>query len=132
MKCPHCAVTVHLDWWNTNLPISPQIVGNHVAMTARCPNCKKDIVQIGDRDINNHRSNWKIVVPPDVSRGPVPSEVPLDIAEDYSQACRTLSISSKASAALSRRCLQNMLNGRGYNSANLAKQIQAVLDEPDS
>jgi len=132
MKCPHCAVTVHLNWWTEGLHLSSQGVASHVTKTARCPNCTKDIVQIGDRDLHNNFSNFQIVIPLDVSREPVPSEVPPDIAEDYSQACRTLRISSKASAALSRRCLQNMLHGRGYHSRDLAKQIQAILDEPDT
>ncbi len=132
MKCPHCAVTVHITWSTNYLQITPQISANYVAMAARCPSCKKDIIQIGDRDIHNNFSNWQIVIPPDLFREPVPSEVPLDIAEDYSQACRTLRLSSKASAALSRRCLQNMLNGRGYRGKDLAKQIQSILDEPDT
>ena len=40
-------------------------------------------------------------------------------------------ISAKASAALSRRCLQNMLHAHGYKAKdNLAKEIDLLLNEP--
>ena len=40
---------------------------------------------------------------------PVPPEVPSNLAEDFIEACVVLSDSPKASAALSRRCLQTLL-----------------------
>jgi hypothetical protein len=40
-------------------------------------------------------------------------------------------ISHKASAALSRRCLQAILESKGYKQKDLAKQIDALLNEPD-
>jgi hypothetical protein len=51
------------------------------------------------------------------------------LADDYEEACRALPISKKASAALSRRCLQAVLRDQGYNQANLAQQIDALLKE---
>ncbi|MDT0506660.1 DUF4145 domain-containing protein [Novosphingobium sp. MMS21-SN21R] len=60
---------------------------------------------------------------------PPPPEVPVILAKDYSEANQVLSISPKASAALARRCLQFMLQEAGYKSDNLAKQVQAAIDE---
>jgi hypothetical protein len=40
-----------------------------------------------------------------------------------------LPISAKASAALSRRCLQNMLHAHGYRARDLANEIDLLLGE---
>jgi hypothetical protein len=65
------------------------------------------------------------------SRGPISKEVPREIAEDYVEACNVLPISSKASAALSRRCLQNMLHAHGYKDRDLSKEIELLFNEKD-
>jgi hypothetical protein len=49
--------------------------------------------------------------------------VPAEIAAGYIEACNVLPISAKASAALARRCLQNMLHKAGYKDKDLAKEI---------
>ncbi|WP_220475445.1 DUF4145 domain-containing protein [Sphingomonas cavernae] len=63
---------------------------------------------------------------------PPPPEVPQAIAGDYAEANLVLPISAKASAALSRRCLQHILASQGYNSKNLVDQIKAAIDERDA
>jgi hypothetical protein len=69
-----------------------------------------------------------LVWPRGVSRAPVPPEVPPEIAEDYKEACLVLSDSPKASAALSRRCLQNLLRlAAGVKPGDLSKEIDQVL-----
>jgi len=50
-----------------------------------------------------------LVNPKGSNRPPVPPEVPPDFTEDYIEACLVLPDSPKASAALSRRCLQHIL-----------------------
>ncbi|HYT41923.1 MAG TPA: DUF4145 domain-containing protein, partial [Methylomirabilota bacterium] len=71
-----------------------------------------------------------MVKPKGSSRPPCPTEVPIEIAKDYTAACLILSDSPEASAAMSRRCLQHVL--RDPNAANvrdntLAKEIQMVI-----
>jgi Domain of unknown function (DUF4145) len=73
-----------------------------------------------------------MVQPLSSSRGPVSSHVPALIRQDFVEACNVLPISSKASAALSRRCLQNILNAHGYKGRDLSKQIDALLSETDA
>ncbi len=64
------------------------------------------------------------------SRPPCPIEVPKDIADDYVEACLVLTDSPKASAALSRRCLQNLLwEVVKVKQNNLAEEIQQVLKD---
>jgi hypothetical protein len=70
-----------------------------------------------------------MVHPKNIARAPVPAEVPTEFAGDYSEACLVVPDSEKASAALSRRCLQNLLREKaGLKKGDLANEIQAVLD----
>lgn len=69
--------------------------------------------------------------PHGANRGPVSSDVPAGIASDYVEACNVLPISPKASAALSRRCLQNMLHAHAYKDRDLAREIDLLLNEAD-
>jgi len=56
-----------------------------------------------------------------------PSEVPPSIREDFIEAAAVVPISEKASAALSRRCLQNLLTDQGYTKRDLSDQIDDAL-----
>jgi len=74
-------------------------------------------------------SEW-VLLPRGFAR-PLPPEVWEEsphVAQDFEEASAVLTISPKASAALSRRCLQAVLNEKGKaKSDNLSKQIDAVL-----
>ena len=61
-------------------------------------------------------------------RAPLPPELPNEYATDYDEAGRVLSVSAKASAALSRRALQRLLHNHfNIKKANLAAEIDAVV-----
>ncbi|TPL75125.1 DUF4145 domain-containing protein [Mesorhizobium sp. B2-3-15] len=81
---------------------------------------------------SNKGGVWALVEPRAAGRGPVPPEVPGAIAADYLEACNVLPLSPKASAALSRRCLQSMLRARGYTAKDLAKEVDLLLAETDA
>jgi len=53
----------------------------------------------------------------------VPKEVPSHVATDYNEAALVLGLSAKASAALSRRCLQAVLREQGFQQKDLWQQI---------
>jgi len=70
-----------------------------------------------------------LVRPKTISRAPLPPEVPPEFANDYNEACLVLADSPKASAALSRRCLQNLLREKAKTTKkDLFDQIQEVID----
>ncbi|NQT94562.1 MAG: DUF4145 domain-containing protein [Lentisphaerae bacterium] len=70
-----------------------------------------------------------MAVPRGYSRSPIPKDVPTEFAEDYAESCAVLADSPKASAALSRRCLQHILREKaGVKKGNLADEIQQILD----
>jgi hypothetical protein len=73
--------------------------------------------------------SFRLVHPKGSARHPVPEEVPKEFSADYSEACIVLPDSEKASAALSRRCLQYLLRAKaGFDKRDLAEQIQQALD----
>jgi hypothetical protein len=61
-------------------------------------------------------------------RKPAPADVPKKLAKDYNEACLVLGDSPKASAALSRRCLQTILREHAkVKPQDLSKEIDEVL-----
>ena len=74
------------------------------------------------------KSAHSVLIRPKVAnRPPVPSEVPGEFATDYREACLVLTDSPKASAALSRRCLQHILREKaGVTGRNLHEEIEQV------
>ena len=134
MKCPHCTTSIHQSWATMALSKGNQATKWRVRIMT-CPQCEKDILAFGsgrDFNVNNQPSSWVQFYPQGSSRDPVSSDVPEPIAEDYNQAALVLPYSPKASAALSRRCLQTILSEAGYTQRDLALQIDAVLTEADA
>jgi hypothetical protein len=69
-----------------------------------------------------------MVHPKGIARAPLSADVPDKYAADYREACLVFGDSPKASAALSRRCLQLLIREHvGIHKATLAQEIDAVL-----
>jgi len=63
-------------------------------------------------------------------RPPAPAGVPSEIAEDFNEACAVLPISPKASAAMSRRCVQTLIREHfGIKERDLSTEIDKVLPQ---
>lgn len=108
----------------------PWGTGGWVLIRCECPACERAIIRLQQQTAQGAIFDRQ-VFPLGSSRGPTPTAVPPNIAGDYEEACNVLVISPKASAALSRRCLQNMLHSHGYKGKDLAKEIDLLLNEPD-
>lgn len=136
-KCPHCGKIVYFDdptavygqgrWSSTSL--LTQGGGDRVYIySSECPSCKKPIVTA--KITSSEKTKYSLVHPLNIVRT-VPPDVPKEIGEDFLEAAAVLPISEKASAALSRRCLQNLLTDRGYKEKDLHDQIErAIKDLP--
>jgi Domain of unknown function (DUF4145) len=136
MKCPHCLVEYH-DKVST-IYLGQDVDGDWGILKQECPSCKRLVLQLVEgnwlkgtsyspylQDVKSAR----LIRPKVASRSPVPQEVPIDFAQDYSEACNVLTDSPKASAALSRRCLQHILREKaGVKKGDLANEIQQVID----
>jgi len=95
------------------------------ALHQRCPECHKAIIYLYVTSANT----WErfMVYPLNASR-PIPTEVPNPYRQDFSEACTVLSASPKASAALSRRCVQAVLRDKaGTTKKDLYDQIEEVV-----
>jgi len=141
MKCPHCIVEVNPDFHEIYLDSDTQGYWSLFVMKCPNPNCKKLIIELalgnaprspfhGPGIIGIIGITNRITVNPlTSSRPPVPKEVDEEFASDYKEACLILTFSPKSSAALSRRCLQNILRAKAkVKKGNLSNEIQQVID----
>ena len=151
-KCPHCGVGVRFEeavvhpWQNDPLSIPRSslrfVTGNKCYLNlipAGCPGCSQLILTALDRGvIRNDIAQplpeiLDLLLWPDAGARDVPWEVEEqapELAADFREAACVLPKSKKASAALSRRCLQFILREKGgTKSRDLSKQINEVLDD---
>jgi hypothetical protein len=135
MKCPHCLQSFFADSngqfieWPDKQWLKDKDGYWHVR-TTKCPSCNRATIYLELRMV----SDFSIVLkemqiwPKGTARSPLPPEVPEDFVADYKEACVVLADSPKASAALSRRCLQHLLREKArVNASDLSKEIDQVL-----
>lgn len=136
MKCPHCLVSFHDKFEELN--VGEDIDGKWDVLIRFCPECQRFIYHLQCYDFafdsyskRNHKiiKSEILVRPKATSRAPIPPEVPKEFSMDYLEACLVLSDSLKASAALSRRCLQHLLREKAkVTKGDLSYEIQQVID----
>ena len=106
-----------------------------------CPNpkCKKFTLDLSMYEIKFESTQWKAsnklqnwrLIPPSTAKV-FPDYVPKPITDDYLEACLIRDLSPKASATLSRRCLQGMIRDFwGVKKARLVDEIEAIQDKND-
>ena len=144
MKCPHCTVEIHEGFENSPLFSSKNNALASVGKDANgqgqywsvshmtCPACAGPIMRLhrmhlGKGGLGMVPDKGRLIEPKGAGRPRASAEVPAELAEDYNEACLVLEDSPKASAALSRRCLQGLLRAQGFTQHDLAKAIDAVL-----
>jgi Domain of unknown function (DUF4145) len=133
LKCPQCLVAVRGAWEIRHFAtdgMSRWLVGS-----AGCPACGTRVVRLVKETAR--AGGTAVEAPPEVdimvwptatARPPVPSNVPKSLADDYNEAARVLPDDAKTSAALSRRCLRNLLLAKGgAGKKDLADQIDEVV-----
>lgn len=126
MKCLHCHDAFHPDWAHHHLERDAK--GEWCVKWVRCPRCKMLSFSLEVVDADGEEQPV-LSFPRGHFGSPVWGVLPDDLASDYREACVILTDSPKASAALSRRCLQNLLREKGsVKAGNLADEIQQVID----
>lgn len=135
MKCPYCLE----NFFETRnaIPLTKDIEGDWGIVADNCPNCKKAIYKLckgqffhvpGRASFSPGKDEF-LIKPKAPNRLPIPPQVQKEFTGDYQEACLVLSDSPKASAALSRRCLEHILEEKANaKKDNLADKIQFVLD----
>ncbi len=131
--CPHAAChksmrTEMLVQFLSDNTTGPRLVLRHGFCTA----CKDPIVLLTRESgfPGQTKLDDRVLYPSRQVR-PVPPEVTGTLRDDFREACATLNVSAKASATLSRLCLQAILSGQGYGQRDLVDQITALLGEED-
>lgn len=112
------------------------------ALLIICPNprCKRFTLRLTMQEYEPKRGEgWVIgaplqewnLIPPSQAKV-FPDYVPAAIRADYLEACLVRDLSPKASATLSRRCLQGMIRDFwGIKKARLIDEIEALKDKTD-
>ena len=115
-------------------------------MAIACPNedCKEYVLscsihdyrteyrgEYGTWEVQDAKKTWKLI--PQSSAKVFPDYVPAALTADYQEACSIRELSPKASATLSRRCLQGMIRDfwgvKGKRT--LYDEIQEIQDKVD-
>ena len=92
----------------------------------KCPNCEKETYTLITKDNNNYYSNTIPIIPNSFAKD-YGNIVPQKIQEDYREAYAILHLSPKASATLSRRCIQGMIRDYWNISENsLYQEIELI------
>jgi hypothetical protein len=134
MKCPHCGVMFTASW--VERPLEKDRDGYWAIRSTVCDNdeCKRVIVELGtmqgklrERSMHYTFINPRPVRPRGAAR-PVDPSVEKPFSSEFEEAVTVLPDSPKASAALSRRCLQNLIREKeGIRERDLATEIDKLL-----
>ncbi len=136
MKCPHCLVAIHENFRKIEVASERSIGGRSLhgdaprvlwsTLHQTCPECLQSIILVEGGDTREFFRTYAAY--PRASSRPVPTEVPDPYRQDFTEACAVLSESPKASAALSRRCVQAILRDKaGTTKKDLHDQIEEVI-----
>jgi hypothetical protein len=124
MKCPFCLNAIHPSV-KKNTIYNPYEIDCANVFVSLCPSCKEvffSFFKYGGKEI--------MIFPRTGGRNPAPKEVDDFIAEDYNEACLILNDSPKASAALSRRCLQSILRLKvSVKKSTLENEINEAIPQ---
>lgn len=97
----------------------------------KCPNCQK--ISLTLDGISGNLKNIFVPVYPNSLARQFPEYIPLSIRNDYQEAYSILNLSPKASATLSRRCLQGMIRDFwGITKSRLIDEINALQSKVPS
>ena len=137
-ECPYCQVSIPINKFtlhSTNFAFHSTVRGGYTVENndsselelafIRCPHCKKHTLLIDGigEDIKHIHS---VILPASLAKQ-FPEYVPPQIRQDYEEAYSIARLSPKASATLSRRCLQGIIRDFwGINDTSLYKEIDKL------
>jgi len=136
MQCPHCNVNIHVNF-RKNL-IGEDKKGTWFILEDKCSACGNFLIYLELNETEYPSDAFqigqlipvdKILVYPKACNVKTPhAAVPEDLKKDFIEASLILNDSPKASAALSRRCLQSTLRDQeNINEGSLIKEIEQAM-----
>jgi hypothetical protein len=147
-KCPYCGHNSVIEQGKTYSVFRHEFYmdNRHGYQAVRgevviCPNkqCREYSLTVSLHDNKQLKGEWVDIEPkriwhlcPESIAKPYPDYIPAQLLKDYNEACLILEKSPKASATLSRRCLQGMIRDFwGTQKARLVDEIDAIKDKVD-
>jgi hypothetical protein len=141
MKCPHCNTGIYQGFQTFQVVTAPvvlnlakQAMAPEITWTLlhqRCPECHDSIILLARKTISIAWSDWQdftFMAYPRSRTRPIAKQVPDPYRQDFFEASTVPADSPKASAALSRRCLQAILKDKlGATKKDLYDQIEEVI-----
>ncbi len=143
--CPHCgriqtSTLSDRDTGKIFFNMSETAIGGiglfGEAICCANPHCKRPTVLVevrkteylnGSRRFSDSEPIVAVRLIPESTAKPQPDYIPAPIREDYLEACRIQSLSPKASATLSRRCIQGMIRDfAGISKGTLAEEVKEL------
>jgi len=134
MKCPHCRTEFHDQITTYRVGVDKD--GSWSLERTSCPACERlvlnlvsnEVFELGGNSFPSREISRYLVRPKASLRPCPPKEVPDEFSSDYLEAAVVLADSPKASAALSRRCLQHLIREKaGIRKSDLAKEIDELI-----
>lgn len=142
-QCPYCSMIMPISdetlakqtpnfsypyvssWHGNGIPSEPSAIE---LSFFKCPNCNQYTIKA--KGIGEMVKDVDVSIRPLSSAKQFPEYIPEAIRKDYEEACAIVSLSPKASATLSRRCLQGMIRDFwGIKEKNLYDEISALKDK---
>lgn len=149
MQCPTCLKEIHFaekgsytySFYDAVPPFEncDELSGFDIAHGV-CPSCRNVIVlvrvgeyeQLGEFQYGISGVKIEKIIFPDIIPKKLEKEIPESYGKDYEEAALVLRISPKASAAISRRLLQNILRDEfKIKPSSLSKEIDTFLSKKD-
>lgn len=147
-RCPYCnhnAIIGNEGKKSTVLYFQPnKTIGRHalVVSTIFCPNdkCNQFTASVTLQEAGQNQTGWFLLneiqtwqLLPESSARPFPEYIPAQLLADYKEACLIQTLSPKASATLSRRCLQGMIRDFwNIRKSRLIDEINALEEKLDT
>ena len=137
-NCPFCGITLPVtdDTHHVNYPSFSNGTGHGYSINGayttndcisidmyKCPECK-NISVIASSLGKGFKKPFRVLVNPTSSAKQYPDYIPKAIRDDYEEAYSIVNLSPKASATLSRRCLQGMI--RDFWNIKKSKLADAI------
>jgi hypothetical protein len=142
-QCPYCSMimTISEDTLSTQTPgfkstyvsswygnHEPSVVSSLEINFYKCPNCGEYSIKV--KGIGNAVRDVDVQIRPISLSKKFPDYIPQGIRQDYEEAYAIVNLSPKASATLSRRCLQGMIRDFWkISKSRLVDEIDALQDK---
>jgi hypothetical protein len=126
MLCPSCLQAFHPQPQSLQLNGGDADWHGFTITYGNCPGCNRKWALL--TTVRGANIKESMIYPKNAARRPISADVPVKFADDYKEACAVLADSPKASAALSRRCLQTKLREHAkVKHQDLSREIDEAL-----